>query len=134
MKVVLTASTALSYPLLCLYALRNSHTDQDSTAHKLFSYAMEKLQCVHQPVFIHKTIAWKNCSKNAAFSKVYLPKLFNFTQRAVPPVLPPLHTQCLDISKDYNCFRRASETSRCLETSPVLCSGSAGTPLRGSLG
>lgn len=49
--------------------------------------------------------------------KVYFPTFPNSTWKTLPMVLLLL---LLDISKNHNCFQRASETSRCLETSPVL--------------
>lgn len=53
-KVVLTTSTAFVCLLLCLYTLWNSHTDQDSTAHKFFTY----WSYAPQPVFINKKISF----------------------------------------------------------------------------
>lgn len=135
-KVVLTASTALVCTLLCLNTLWNSHTCWDSHRPKV-------IHSHHRKAMSTKPVVLNNLNKLAVvafphkcyFFVVYFPIFHN----SLPHVLPPLpillqQHQLFDISKKYDCFQRASETSRCLETSPALCSSCAGTLLRGSWG
>lgn len=131
-KVVLTAFAALVCTLLCLHTLWNSHSDWNSHRLEVIYLCNRKVVFIKPGLLLELEIVVVLCHLNVL---VFFHIFHNFTQQTLPLVpLLQQQRQHLDISKNYNCFQRASETTRCLETSPVLCSGCAGPPLRGSLG